>query len=160
MPRIGAAEAEFAGSIPNRAGAAPSPPEWPPCSGRAARKMRARRGQTATSSGLDFSKVLINNDLDRLGRYAVAAGHLLGSKLEPGTRDEPASRSLVRAHQYSTINALRRGRHWSRKRGLVRRINVQRSMARAGSRGRSTGAPVDGAGINRGFVGVEVFEVQ
>ena len=87
MPRIGAAEAEFAGSIPDRAGAVSPPPEWPPCHGRAARKMRVRRGQAATSSGLDFSNLLINNDLDRLGRYAVAAGHLLGSRLEPGTRD-------------------------------------------------------------------------
>ena len=45
---------------------------------RGGSKMPVGRGQAAISSGLHFSKILINNHLDRSGRYTVAACLLWG----------------------------------------------------------------------------------
>jgi len=54
---------------------------WLEKGGRAARKMRVRRGQAATSSGLELSKLTDKNHLDRLGRYAVALVRAAGPEL-------------------------------------------------------------------------------
>ena len=45
---------------------------------RGGSKMPVGRGQAAISSGLHFSKILINSHLGRSGRYAVAACLLWG----------------------------------------------------------------------------------